>query len=658
MCGIFGIVHDRKYQLSNSQFKSINNENYNRGPDNQGHIELDIINKKVKLGHSRLSILDLSNEANQPMESFNQRFIISFNGEIYNHLELRKELNQIKKIKWKTTSDTETLLNLFETFSFLDVLKKIEGMFALILIDQKNKKLFVARDLAGEKPLYFCFNKFFMSFASDLKTLIKLPNLSKNIDQVSVQNFLEFNYIPSPRTIYKNIYKLPPASYITIDLDKFIFDDLNYYNDLNSFKGIDNGKWWNLDYNKTNNQNLNSKNYQEKLNFHLKESVKKQLISDVPLGAFLSGGIDSSLIVSLMQQSNNNTKTFTIGFNDKNYDESFFANQIANYLSTDHTSYIFSESDINNTIQNSSMAYSEPFSDSSQLPTLLVSKIAKENVKVVLTGDGGDELFGGYNRYIYANKFWKFLKILNPNVRNTFLITLLKFTPNKLIQYLGKYFNLHLNPYSIDKIILKLKKIKNEQTYYQTLTHEWTPDSKIFNFNNLNNQIPEVEKIFSKKELLFEEKMMMSDFMTYLPDDILCKVDRATMNYSLESRAPFLDKNIIELAFKIPLKYKIHGGYSKIILKKILKKYLPDNLINKSKKGFGIPIGELMRGTLKTWTNDVLSKDRCAKHGFFNYDIIEQEKNNHFKNLSNNQYKLWSLIQFNEWYFNIHMNNE
>ena len=343
MCGIFGIVHDRKYQLSSEAFKLINRENFNRGPDNQGFIEVNASNKKLKLGHSRLSILDLSSEANQPMISSNNRFIISFNGEIYNHLELRKSINQIKEISWKTSSDTETLLNLFEIFPFLDALKKIEGMFSFVLYDKKNNKLFISRDLAGEKPLYFCFNKLFISFASDLKTITKLPNIDKNIDEISVQKFLEYNYIPSPRSIYKNIYKLPAASYIIVDLDKFIFDDLKNYDQLKSINGIENGKWWNLNFNYKNKKNLSIKTYEEKITYYLKDSVKKQLISDVPLGAFLSGGIDSSLIVSMMQDINQNTKTFTIGFEDKNYDESIFANKIANYLSTDPKDSVFIE---------------------------------------------------------------------------------------------------------------------------------------------------------------------------------------------------------------------------------------------------------------------------------------------------------------------------
>ncbi|MAV82975.1 MAG: asparagine synthase (glutamine-hydrolyzing) [Pelagibacteraceae bacterium] len=655
MCGILGIIHNRKYNLSNNEFKKINQQNFNRGPDNQGIENILISNKFVKLGHSRLSILDLSKKANQPMYSSSERFIISFNGEIYNHLDLRKILNQKKNIKWKTTSDTETLLNLFENYSNQDVLKKIEGMFAFILLDKKENKILVARDIAGEKPLYFCFNNLFTAFASDLKTLTKIPQIKKDIDGNSVQKYLEYNYIPSPNTIYKNIFKLHSASYILLDLNKFTFENVNNYNQLNTIKGIENKKWWNLDFKRKNSQNNNINYYEEKISYELKKSVKQQLISDVPLGAFLSAGIDSSLIVSLMQEFNNKTKTFNIGFEENDYDESYYSKEIAKILSTDHTSYIFTENDILNTIQTTSYAYSEPFADSSQLPTLIVSKLAKEKVKVVLTGDGGDELFGGYNRYIYANRFWKKLNILNPKIRNFIVINLLSLSPMRLLTFLGKRFNLNLNPSSIRKIILKLKSINSELTYYHALTQEWTSDTNILINNHDNKNSFEIEKIFKLNNYLFEEKMMIADFFTYLPDDILCKVDRATMHYSLESRAPFLNKSLIENSFDIPLKYKINKGNSKIILRNLLKKYIPEKLIDKPKKGFGVPIGKMMRGSLKSWTNDILSKNRCSKHGFFDFNIVENEKNNHFNNITNNQYKLWSLIQFNEWFHNVHM---
>ena len=356
-----------------------------------------------------------------------------------------------------------------------------------------------------------------------------------------------------------------------------------------------------------------------------------------------------------MQEFNNKTKTFNIGFEENDYDESYYSKEIAKILSTDHTSYIFTENDILNTIQTTSYAYSEPFADSSQLPTLIVSKLAKEKVKVVLTGDGGDELFGGYNRYIYANRFWKKLNILNPKIRNFIVINLLSLSPMRLLTFLGKRFNLNLNPSSIRKIILKLKSINSELTYYHALTQEWTSDTNILINNHDNKNSFEIEKIFKLNNYLFEEKMMIADFFTYLPDDILCKVDRATMHYSLESRAPFLNKSLIENSFDIPLKYKINKGNSKIILRNLLKKYIPEKLIDKPKKGFGVPIGKMMRGSLKSWTNDILSKNRCSKHGFFDFNIVENEKNNHFNNITNNQYKLWSLIQFNEWFHNVHM---
>ena len=655
MCGILGIIHKSDYNISDYIFRKINQLNYNRGPDNQGFLKFKLLNNEVKLGHSRLSILDLSKDANQPMHSFSERFVISFNGEIYNHLELRKKINEKKFISWKTTSDTETLLNLFEFWSPEIVLEQIEGMFSFIVFDKMNNKIFAARDMVGEKPLYFCFNKNFIAFASDLKTIVKLPEIKKDISQSSIQKYLEYNYIPSPNTISKNIYKLPAASYLSVELKMFNFTDVKEYNHLNSLIGVKNNKWWNLNYSKNKIKKFNKLYWEEKIQFSLNKAVKDQLISDAPLGAFLSGGIDSSLIVSLMQQNQKNTKTFTIGYENDNFDESNYAKEISNILSTDHTSHIFSNDDIKKTIQESIYAFSEPFSDSSQLPTLLVSKIAREKVKVVLTGDGGDELFGGYNRYIYANRFWKYLKFLNPNFRNIIIDKILNFTPNIFLLFFGNIFNLKLNNDSIFKIKNKLKKIKNEESFYDTLTKEWTSESQILNSNSNIDSFINLKKIFNTKNLSFEEKMMTSDFLTYLPDDILCKVDRSTMNYSLESRAPFLNRYVIKNAFDLPIEYKIKGGNSKIILKNILKKYIPSNIINRPKMGFGIPIADFIRNDLKSWTNDVLSKTQCDNHGFFNYEVVEKEKNQHFNNEQNNQHKLWSLIQFNEWYHKIHL---
>ena len=656
MCGILGLICNNNYHLSNEQFININKLNFNRGPDDFGVFFHNFANNQLKLGHTRLSILDLSKNANQPMHSISGRFTISFNGEIYNHLFLREKIENRTPVRWRTNCDTETLLNFFEFFSIDDVFNSLEGMFSFILFDKKKNKLLVARDLAGEKPLYFSINEKFIYFSSDLKTLTKIPNFDRKINNDALQFFLEKNYIPNPHSIYDNVFKLPPASYLTINFEKFKWNKLMNFEEINSIEGVHLKKWWNINF--RNNKEKNEFNFTDKQNIiheSLRYSVKQQLISDVPLGAFLSGGIDSSLIVSLMREYSNKVNTFSIGYEDEEYDESKYANKIANRLETNHNSYIFTKSEIINFIKNTSNVFSEPFADSSQIPTQLVSKIAKQQVKVVLTGDGGDELFGGYNRYLYANKFWKYFKYFNPSIKNV-LLQIVFSQNNNLIKYsFKKIFNIELNNNSLEKIKIKLLKINNQKDYYSSLTNEWTAENKILskNFNKYTNY--EVDEIFNNKNLLFEEKMMLSDFITYLTDDILCKVDRSTMNFSLESRAPFLSRNLVEKSQKLPLRFKFKNGQTKYILREILKQYIPNNLIDRPKKGFGVPIGNLFGNDLKEWTFDILSYENCKKHNLFNYKKIKDHLNDHLIGKSNNQYKIWSLIQFNLWYENFHL---
>ncbi len=650
MCGILGLIHNYNNPFSIEEFSNLNRLNINRGPDANSVINFDINDIQLKIGHTRLSIQDLSNNANQPMTSFTGRFIISFNGEIYNHHELRKNLNEKFNIKWRSTSDTETLLNMFEFYDYEDVLNMINGMFAFIIYDKKTNTIIVARDAAGEKPLYINFDKKHIMISSDLNCIKSFTYFEKSISNIALKKYLELNYIPSPLSIFENVFKLPASSLMKIDLNKFKFKLFKNFENLIVDNGIEFSKWWSINLNKNNYKNHNYKEIYDLVKDNLKSSIKSQLISDVPLGAFLSGGIDSSLIVSIMQRLQKQTKTFTIGFENKEYDESNDANKIANYLSTDHTNYVFSNLDFLKFIESSPAAFSEPFADSSQLPTLLVSQLAKDNVKVVLTGDGGDELFGGYNRYIYANKYWKLFNFMNPKLRNLFFKIIINYQPNLFIKILNNFTNLKITKQSMIKISNRFKNITNEYSYYKSLTNEWTELDDILRDNISNDDDERIKNLFTNKSLTFEEKMMLTDFETYLTDDILCKVDRSTMFYGIESRAPFLNKDLINLAFNLPLSYKLNNGYSKIILKDILSEYLPNNLINKSKKGFGIPIGQFIRNDLKEWSYDILSKEQCDKHNFFNFEVIKKTLNDHIKNNVNNQYKLWSIIQFNLWY--------
>ena len=657
MCGIFGCIHRSNFKFSLHDFDKLNQILSHRGPDSEGVTEFKISDNSIKLGHKRLSILDLSKNGNQPMNSNSKRFTISFNGEIYNHLELRKQYLLDKNITWNGTSDTETLLNLFDNFEIDFVLKNIDGMFAFILYDHKDNFIYLARDRAGEKPLYISSNKHHLSFSSDLEPLKRINGFNKEINLNALKLFLNLNYIPAPLSIFKSVFKLPPGSFLKIDINKIEYSNFESFESFTSSSYIDLKKWFffkkNPELNLSNKSNEYLINKAEEL---LKESVKRQMLSDAPLGAFLSGGIDSSLITSFMQENQNQTKTFTIGYDSfSSIDESKDALKIANYLSTNHTSYNFTRDEIINTIPNIQSAFSEPFADSSQLPTLLVSQLAREKVKVVLNGDGGDELFGGYNRYLYANKYFKYIIMLNPQIKNLILFFLNKILKLILLNFLNSIFfksvNFKINERQLYKIFNKLKQIHDEHSYYLSFTNEWFKQDNLFMFDDINNDYDN-NFYFENKEYKFEEKMMTADFFSYLPDDILCKVDRSTMSYGLEARSPFLSKDLIDFSINLPLNLKIKNGKSKVILREIFLKRIPQNLINQSKKGFASPIGHLIKNDLKTWTNDILSKDEFSKHNLLNFNIVNKIKNEHFNSLNDHQYKLWSLIQFNQWYSN------
>ena len=658
MCGINGCLHNDKMSYHMNDFIIHTDFLSKRGPDQSGYDEYSINNNKLKFGHRRLSILDLNKLANQPMQSSNNKYSIIFNGEIYNHNKLRDLIDQKESIKWKTTCDTETLINLFQFFDINKILNLVEGMFALAVLDKNKNILYLARDRSGEKPLYItCGNNFF-AFSSDLISLKNIPNFKKNINQSAVEKYLQHNYIPSPLTIYKSSFKLPSASLISIDLNKFIYNEYkNFYDFVNS-NGVNFLTWWKTKIKKKNELPDKFTEYNQTKKFIkklLNQSIENQLLSDAPIGAFLSSGTDSSLIVSMMKELKKNPQTFTIGFENSDYDESSEAKKIANYLNTSHTEYIFSNNDVIKMIPNVGSAYSEPFADSSQIPTMLVSNIASSKVKVALSGDGGDELFCGYNRYLYANKYWKIINILPFNVRVK-LVKLIRLLPHKIFSQLfmlilpkirGSKYN------HVDKILDKLIKIRNGHSYYQTMVTEWETDDNIMKFNNINEK-HQYNSINDFDENNILDSMMHADFNTYLCDDILCKVDRASMHYGLEVRAPFLMSDLIETAFKIPINFKIQGNKTKHIIKDILSDYLPKEFLNKPKKGFGMPISNWMKNELKDWTNDMLSKKNNSMHGLFNQNVVDKIKEQHFKNVNNHEHKLWSLIQFNSWYQNIY----
>ena len=515
-----------------------------------------------------------------------------------------------------------------------NTINTIDGMFSIAVWDKKEECIYLARDRVGIKPLYWTKNSDFLFFCSDLRCLNSLPNFNPSIKKESLSELLKYGYIRSPNSIFKNVYKLNPGEILSIN--KLGYEEKNVYWSTDSLKDIDK-------FSKKNNQSIQSEIKKE-----LFISIKKSMVSDVSIGAFLSGGIDSSLLVSMMSQLTKKLETFSIGFNEKKFNEAHYAKKIADYLKTDHHEMYVSNNDLLDVIPQLPEIYSEPFGDSSQIPTYLVSKMSKKHVKVVLSGDGADELFGGYNRYFYADKIRKIKKFF-PNFfkKNVskFFISLLEHKDLKLLE--------KFNFYKIPQLKEKLKKIflilnQDDKFIYEALISTNLNPNRLINSYNSSNPHNGILKFTDSN---FFEYMQKEDFKNYLPDDILTKVDRASMFCSQEVRVPYLNKDVIELSWKLDpgLKKK------KIILKRILKEFLPEKFFLRPKMGFGIPLGEWLNGKLYDWMNDTLSKKKVVDEGFFNYNEIENLMKDNIS-ITNNKYLLWNVITFQAWFDNFKKN--
>ncbi len=652
MCGFFGLQSysfDKHKKISASK-KAIDLLN-SRGPDSNG-ILLDDDDNLI-FAHNRLSILDLSETGNQPMTSSSGNLLMIFNGEIYNHKSLREELINNHNFKnWKGSSDSETLIQSVEIWGVEKTLKKLNGMFAFVIWDKTSKSLYLARDRFGEKPLYYGWISQIDSFvfSSDLIFDKIFKNVNFSLNENALNDLLHLNYINNNISIFKNIFKLEPGHFSKVLFKKNKIPDVNTY------------KYW-----LTNNIINHKKDiiYKESINEldkKLTNIVKKQIFADVEVGTFLSGGIDSSLVTAKAQEvSEKKIKTFCIGVEDKNYDESKYAKQVAKHLSTDHEELILSEKNMTDSVPKIISNLNEPFGDSSFLPSYFVSNLAKNKLKVVLTGDGGDEIFGGYNRYTQLRNLSKIHKLPKTIKRiiNYYFTNMNEKKVNR-INYFFKILPFFKNQFYLNDKIKKL---------FDRLDPNLNFSDFIFNFlinkndlNLLNNS-----ETFSKKKVIdslkqnffeentqdlsLEEKMMNVDKNTYLPNDILFKVDRASMANSLETRAPFLDKDLYEFSLKLPLNQKIIKSRGKIILRDLLKKKLPINLIERPKGGFSIPIGHWIRKPLLEWSENLLSKKNLEKSGQFNYENVIKIWNNH-KAGNDNSNLIWSILSFQQWYLN------
>lgn len=640
MCGFLGffggeIGSDGDEALLRSMADTL----IHRGPDDGG-VWCDGV-KRIGLGHRRLAVVDLSPAGHQPMISASERYVIAFNGEIYNHLDLRLEL---KEQTWRGHSDTETLLAGIEAWGLEATLKKSIGMFAFALWDRQTHSLMLARDRMGEKPLYYGWqgsgNERVFLFGSELKALKAHPAFVAEIDRGALCLMLRHNYIPAPYSIYQGIAKLEPGCLLSISLAQPEQKIYKYWDVVDVARaGVA--------------QPFTGKPVDavDALEVLVKDAVRQQMVADVPLGAFLSGGVDSSTVVALMQaQSSRPVKTFTIGFNEEGYNEAVHAKAVAQHLGTEHTELYVSPQQAMEVIPRLPSLYCEPFADSSQIPTFLVSQLAKQHVTVSLSGDAGDELFCGYNRYQITENLWRKLAIVPAPMRALAAKGITALSPSawdslaNIIPGANRYAALGDK---LHKGAGVLSSATVDELYLGMVSHLRDPASWV-----IGGQEPPTRLTGLRPDLGglgVVERMMALDTISYLPDDILVKVDRAGMGVSLEGRMPFLDHRVVEFAWSLPLENKLCDGQTKWPLRQLLYRHVPRELIDRPKMGFGVPLHDWLRGPLREWAEGLLNEDRLRREGFFYPAPIQTMWEEHLSGQRNWMAQLWNVLIFQAW---------
>lgn len=620
MCGVAGVLSPSARHSLHDVVTRMTAALHHRGPDDTGTwVDQD---RGIALGHKRLSIVDLSPLGHQPMQSANGRYWLIYNGEIYNHQTLRKELESLGR-EFRGHSDTEVLIEAIDCWGISEAIRRSNGMFAFAVWDSKEQRLTLARDRIGIKPMYYGWIGDTFLFGSELKALRAHPEFHCEVDRDAIAMLLRHSYIPAPFSIYRGIKKLPPGTTLEISADAKCHEvapvpywdmkDIAKQGLIEPFQG-------------------STEDVTNELDRLLRDSVQQRMVADVPLGAFLSGGIDSSLVVALMQsQSSRPVRTFSIGFHEQEFNEAHYAKAVASHLGTDHTEYYVTAQEALDVIPRLPEMFDEPFADSSQIPTYLVSKITREHVTVSLSGDGGDELFGGYNRYAHTERIWKKVSRL-PRPLRTLAAAILQ---------VGMPWR--------GEDVRRLLRTPHAQALYGWLNIHWKDAEKIVSGAQ---SPPTVFEQYAQWNIRpdFVEQMMHLDTITYLPDDILTKVDRASMAVSLEARVPLLDYRVVEFAWSLPLDMKVHRGQTKYPLRQVLRRYVPDALFERPKVGFGVPIDQWLRGPLRDWAEDLLSEERLKRDGYFEPTRIRNKWQRHLDGSEDWHYHLWDILMFQAWH--------
>lgn len=631
MCGFTGFLEfapARSREASARLIDQMTDRLTHRGPDDHGHWVND--SGTTALGHRRLSILDTSQHGHQPMASPCGRFVITYNGEVYNHLELRRDLQQ-RGATFRGQSDTETIVAALSEWGIASTVERCTGMFAMAVWDTREQALTLIRDRLGIKPLYYGVSNGCLLFGSELKALRVHPAFNTELNRGAISRFLQHSYVPTPHSIYSCFRKLPAGCSMTVS-------SLTRLTSNTDLPAVD--VWWDaksVAERALANPFSDSRDAAvEKLDEVLTDAVRLRMLSDVPLGAFLSGGIDSSLVCAIMQkQSNRSIQTFTIGFEEAGYNEADHAKRIAKHLGTDHTEYYVTSNEARDVIPRLPEMYDEPFSDSSQIPTFLVSQLARQHVTVALSGDGGDELFGGYNRYFHIRDRWRQLSRI-PGRK--WASKLLSVTDTMLS---GRWRDRFLYR-------AKLLGMNSAASLYQNANLHWPPDSDVM----LNAK--DVASTYWNQDAWCRtgnpiEQWMWLDSTTYLPDDILTKVDRASMAVSLEVRVPVIDHRVFELAWSLPFEWKVSSSAGKVILQDVLSRYVPREMFERPKMGFGVPIDQWLRGPLKDWAESLLDEWRLRDQSLLSPEPIRQKWLEHLSGATDWHYHLWDVLMLQAW---------